>query len=75
MFKNILNEIFLKSYLSGFVEHRTSFTANHLLLSYMYAVIGAVLLLDEPDAPLKILRQRQIYQILSDVALENNKQV
>lgn len=46
-----------------------------LLLAYMYANPGAVLLLDEPDAHLEILRQRQIYQILIDVARENNNQV
>jgi ABC-type taurine transport system ATPase subunit len=37
-----------------------------LLLSYLAANPGAVLLLDEPDAHLEILRQRQIYQVLSD---------
>lgn len=46
-----------------------------LLLSYMYANQGAVLLLDEPDAHLEILRQRQIYQLLTDVARENGNQV
>lgn len=46
-----------------------------LLLSYMYANQGAVLLLDEPDAHLEILRQRQIYQLLVDVARENSNQV
>ncbi len=46
-----------------------------LLLAYMYANPGAVLLLDEPDAHLEILRQRQIYQILIEVARENNNQV
>ena len=46
-----------------------------LLLSYMYANRGAVLLLDEPDAHLEILRQRQIYQLLVDVARENNNQI
>ena len=46
-----------------------------LLLSYMYANVGAVLLLDEPDAHLEILRQRQIYQLLVDVARENGNQV
>lgn len=46
-----------------------------LLLSYMYAHIGVVLLLDEPDAHLEILRQRQIYQLLIDVARENGNQV
>lgn len=46
-----------------------------LLLSYMYANVGAVLLLDEPDAHLEILRQRQIYQLLVDVARENGNQI
>jgi predicted ATPase len=46
-----------------------------LLLSYMYANVGAVLLLDEPDAHLEILRQRQIYQLLVNVARENGNQV
>jgi energy-coupling factor transporter ATP-binding protein EcfA2 len=46
-----------------------------LLLSYMYANTGAVLLLDEPDAHLEILRQRQIYQLLVDVARVNGNQV
>ncbi|MCI0495391.1 AAA family ATPase [candidate division KSB1 bacterium] len=46
-----------------------------LLLAYMYANPGAVLLLDEPDAHLEILRQRQIYQILTDVAKQNNNQL
>src|SRR5271166_709354 len=46
-----------------------------LLLSYMYANPNSVLLLDEPDAHLEILRQRQIYQLLTDVARENGNQV
>ena len=46
-----------------------------LLLAYMYAHPGAVLLLDEPDAHLEILRQRQIYQLLTDVARENGNQI
>ena len=46
-----------------------------LLLAYMYANPGAILLLDEPDAHLEILRQRQIYQLLSQVAVENDNQL
>ena len=46
-----------------------------LLLAYMYANPGAVLLLDEPDAHLEILRQRQIYRLLTDVARESGSQV
>ena len=46
-----------------------------LLLAYMYANPGAVLLLDEPDAHLEILRQRQIYSLLGDVAHESGSQI
>ena len=46
-----------------------------LLLAYMYANPGAVLLLDEPDAHLEILRQRQIYQLLTDVGRESGSQI
>ena len=46
-----------------------------LLLAYMYANPGAVLLLDEPDAHLEILRQRHVYQLLTDVASENGNQI
>lgn len=46
-----------------------------LLLAYMYTNPGSVLLLDEPDAHLEILRQRQIYQLLIDVASENGNQL
>ncbi len=46
-----------------------------LLLAYMYANPGSLLLLDEPDAHLEILRQRQIYQILSNVASETGSQI
>jgi predicted ATPase len=46
-----------------------------LLLAYMYANPSSVLLLDEPDAHLEILRQRQIYQLLTDIARENDNQI
>ena len=46
-----------------------------LLLAYMYANPGAVLLLDEPDAHLEILRQRHIYQLISDVAGQSGNQI
>ncbi len=46
-----------------------------LLLAYMYANPGAVLLLDEPDAHLEILRQRHIYQLISDVAAQSGNQI
>ena len=46
-----------------------------LLLAYMYSNPGAVLLLDEPDAHLEILRQRQIYSLLTDVANAGGSQI
>ena len=46
-----------------------------LILAYMYANPGAVILLDEPDAHLEILRQRQIYRLISEVALERGNQI
>lgn len=46
-----------------------------LLLSYMLANPGAVLLLDEPDAHLEILRQRDIYNLIADVAASTGSQV
>ena len=46
-----------------------------LLLAYLYANPGAVLLLDEPDAHLEILRQRQIYRLISDTARESGGQI
>lgn len=46
-----------------------------LLLAYLYANPGAVLLLDEPDAHLEILRQREIYQLITDIAARKGGQV
>lgn len=67
-----------------YTEHSTKFDISSsgkgvqqtlLLLAYMYANSGSVLLLDEPDAHLEILRQRQIYQLLTEVAQENDNQI
>lgn len=41
----------------------------------MYSNPGAVLLLDEPDAHLEFLRQRQTYDLVNDVARENGNQI
>lgn len=46
-----------------------------LLLSFMLANPGAVLLLDEPDAHLEILRQRDVYNLLTDIAESNGSQI
>lgn len=46
-----------------------------LLLAHMAANPGSVLLLDEPDAHLEILRQRQIYDAITRTAHDTNSQV
>jgi hypothetical protein len=46
-----------------------------LLLAHLYANPKTVLLLDEPDAHLEVLRQRQIYQLLTEVAARQGSQV
>jgi ABC-type taurine transport system ATPase subunit len=46
-----------------------------LLLSHLYANPNTVLLLDEPDAHLEIFRQRQTYQLLTEVAANQGSQV
>jgi len=46
-----------------------------LLLAHMSVNPGAVLLLDEPDAHLEILRQRQIYQLLTETAARTGSQI
>ncbi len=46
-----------------------------LLLAHLQVNRGAVLLLDEPDAHLEILRQRQIYELLASSARESGCQV
>ena len=46
-----------------------------LLLAHLSVNPRSVLLLDEPDAHLEILRQRQIYQLLSDSAQSAGSQI
>jgi predicted ATPase len=46
-----------------------------LLLSYLLANPGAVLLLDEPDAHLEILRQRDVYSLITRIASDSGSQV
>lgn len=46
-----------------------------LIFAYLYSHKGSVLLVDEPDAHLEILRQKQIYVLLRDIAEENGSQV
>ena len=46
-----------------------------LIFAYLYSRRDAVLLIDEPDAHLEILRQRQAYVLLRDIAARNGSQV
>jgi hypothetical protein len=46
-----------------------------LLLAHLYSNPGAVLLLDEPDAHLEVLRQRQTYNLLIHVAEQQGSQI
>jgi ABC-type taurine transport system ATPase subunit len=46
-----------------------------LLLAHLYANPHTVLLLDEPDAHLEILLQRQIYELLTETARRQGSQV
>src|SRR4030067_2284729 len=46
-----------------------------LLLAHLYSNPNTVLLLDEPDAHLEILRQRQIYQLITDIAARKGSQI
>jgi len=46
-----------------------------LIFAYLYSHKRSVLLVDEPDAHLEILRQKQVYVLLRDIAREQGSQV
>ena len=46
-----------------------------LVLAYLYLNRGSVIMLDEPGANLEILRQKQIYRLVSDVAANTGSQI
>lgn len=46
-----------------------------LLLSYLLQKPKSIILLDEPDAHLEILRQREVYRLLSEVAKMQKSQI
>lgn len=46
-----------------------------LLFSYIYAGNNTILLLDEPDAHLEIIRQEEIYNKLSEIVKSENSQL
>ena len=46
-----------------------------LIFAYLYSHRRSVLLIDEPDAHLEILRQKQVYVLLREIAHESESQV
>lgn len=46
-----------------------------LLLAHLYANPNTILLFDEPDAHLEVLRQSEIYQLLTEVAEQRGSQI
>lgn len=46
-----------------------------LILAYMYMHPKSIILFDEPDAHLEILRQRQIYRLISEIARDSGSQI
>ncbi len=46
-----------------------------LILAYLYANPEAVLLFDEPDAHLEVLRQRQTYNLITEIAQKRGGQI
>ena len=51
------------------------FQQTLLLTAYMLLHPRSVIMLDEPDAHLEILRQRQIYQAITDLVVEQGSQL
>ena len=51
------------------------FQQTLLLLAYMYANPNTILLLDEPDAHLEVIRQREAFQLINEVAEDMNSQI
>ena len=46
-----------------------------LILAYLHSRHRTVLLIDEPDAHLELLRQKQVYVLLREIAAQNESQV
>jgi predicted ATPase len=51
------------------------FLQTLLLFAYMYASPNTVLLLDEPDAHLEVIRQREAFQKINEIAQETGSQI
>lgn len=46
-----------------------------LLLAYLFLKPNCIILLDEPDAHLEILKQEEVYELLSEIAQERGSQL
>ena len=51
------------------------FQQTLLLLCFLYSNPNKVILMDEPDAHLEVLRQKEIYNLISDIARKLNSQL
>lgn len=68
------------AYIEDGIEHDISsagrgFLQALLLFAYMYANPRTVLLLDEPDAHLEVIRQREMFQKINEVARDTDSQL
>ncbi len=53
----------------------SGFHQTLLILAFLYDQPGGVLLFDEPDAHLEVIRQREVYQMLRETAEERHAQL
>jgi len=51
------------------------FQQTLLLLAYLYSYPGRTILLDEPDAHLEVIRQRETYELINNIALKLDSQL
>jgi AAA15 family ATPase/GTPase len=68
------------SYIENGIEYDLSnagrgFQQTLLLLCFLYSNPGRVILMDEPDAHLEVLRQKEIYNLISDVTRKLGSQL
>ena len=69
-FEFIENGITCDIYLGG-----RGFLQTLLLFAYMFSNPNTILLLDEPDAHLEVVREREAFQKINEIATETNTQI
>lgn len=74
------NGLLTMTYIENDVEYDLSssgrgFQQTLLLLSFLYANPERIIIMDEPDAHLEVLRQREIYDLISDITRKLNSQL